>query len=90
MRVDALAVRQAMGHRIYELRTALGWTQAELAAKAALGVATVAAIEHGDRRATVDTYIDIANALDVQLLSLLRKARIRRPTTKRGRPRKRR
>ncbi len=61
MPLDALA-------RAYlEARTALGWTQAELAARAGVSRATVARIERGEWSLTLATLQRVAAVLGQQL-----------------------
>lgn len=50
-----------------EARTALGWTQAELAARAGVARATVARIERGEAGVTLATLQRVAAALGQRL-----------------------
>jgi transcriptional regulator with XRE-family HTH domain len=61
---------QVSGGRIARIRQAIGWTQADLAERAGVTPATIAAYEQG-RRNKLDTLREIARAPRVDLSVLL-------------------
>jgi transcriptional regulator with XRE-family HTH domain len=67
--------------RVRELRDAKGWSQAQLAERASVRIATISDIENAKtRRIDLDTLEKLANALDVDASYLIVHER-----TKRGR-----
>lgn len=62
---------KAVGQRIKEAREAKGLTQEDLAAIVDLSPTHVSVIERGLKVAKLDTFVAIANALDVSADSLL-------------------
>ena len=62
---------KAVGQRIKEAREAKGFTQEDLAAIVDLSPTHVSVIERGLKVAKLDTFVAIANALDVSAGSLL-------------------
>jgi len=62
---------KAVGQRIKEAREAKGFTQEDLAAVVNLSPTHVSVIERGLKVAKLDTFVAIANALDVSADSLL-------------------
>lgn len=62
---------KAVGQRIKEAREAKGFTQEDLAAIVNLSPTHVSVIERGLKVAKLDTFVAIANALDVSADSLL-------------------
>jgi len=73
--------------RLKELRLAKGWTQQQLAERAALAKATVADLEQDRYAPTWPTVLALADALGVTCEEF-RKAPTTRAATGRGRPRK--
>lgn len=63
---------QLLGERIAELRDEKGMTQQQLAEKANLSVVYIGFIEQGKRHGTLDTYVQIVNALEVTMNDLLK------------------
>lgn len=62
---------KAVGQRIKEAREAKGFTQEDLASIVDLSPTHVSVIERGLKVAKLDTFVAIANALDVSADSLL-------------------
>ena len=62
---------KAVGQRIKEAREAKGFTQEDLAAIVDLSPTHVSVIERGLKVAKLDTFVAIANALDVSADTLL-------------------
>lgn len=62
---------RAVGHRIKMAREAKGLTQEDLAAMVDLSPTHVSVIERGLKAAKMDTFVAIANALEVSADSLL-------------------
>ncbi len=65
--MDAVAV----GRRICEARREKGFTQEELAAKAEISPTHLGVIERGVKTPNLDTFVAIANALDISADVLL-------------------
>lgn len=65
MTADELA--KDVGERLLSLRTKLGLTQTEVAAKANLSVSYIGMLERGDRLPHIDVLFSVASALDVPL-----------------------
>lgn len=62
---------QAIGKRIKQLRLAKGLTQQELAEQANISTTHMSVIERGVKYPRLDTFIGIANALEVSADTLL-------------------
>ncbi|MGH6691774.1 MAG: helix-turn-helix domain-containing protein, partial [Gammaproteobacteria bacterium] len=58
-------VREAFGRRLRDLRTARGFTQEELAARAGLHWTYVGGIERGERNPALDNVARLARSLGV-------------------------
>jgi transcriptional regulator with XRE-family HTH domain len=58
--------RERLGQRVRQLRTARGWTQEELAARASLHPTYVGSVERGERNLGLDNLIKLARALGVR------------------------
>jgi transcriptional regulator with XRE-family HTH domain len=63
-------VLKALARNVRRLRTAKGWTQDELAAKAKIEQTAVSLIENGRANPTVETVETIASCLDVAFVEL--------------------
>ena len=61
----------AVAKRVYEARKAKNLTQEELAAKADISATHISVLERGVKLPNLDTFIAIANALDVSADYLL-------------------
>ena len=61
----------ALGKRIRMERAARKWTQATLAKEVKLSVSFLGHVERGSRKASMETVVAIANALQVSLEALL-------------------
>ncbi len=61
----------ALGRRIRNERVARKWTQARLAGEIKLSVSFLGHIERGSRKASLETIVAIANAMEVSLEYLL-------------------
>ncbi len=57
--------------RLKELRKKAGFTQKELGAKVGVTKVSICCYENGTRTPTLDTLIDLANALEVELSYLM-------------------
>lgn len=55
----------SLGRRIRQKRIALHWTQSQLAQAVGLSVSFLGHIERGSRKASLETIVDICNALDI-------------------------
>lgn len=66
-----IAYKEMIGHRIYELRHAKGLSQEALAERANLSRTHLSNIENGNTHYSINTLIDIAQALDEPLALLL-------------------
>ena len=64
----------AVAKRVYEARKAKNLTQEELAAKADISATHISVLERGVKLPNLDTFIAIANALDVSADYLLQDA----------------
>lgn len=73
-RVDYFAERAKIGEIIAEIRLDKRMTQDELAERSGLSRSSLIAIEKGRANFTVDTLIDIANALDIPMELIFLKA----------------
>ena len=56
-----------LGQRIRKQRTQLGWTQETLAERINVSTSFVGHIERGTRKASLETLVSLANALNVSL-----------------------
>lgn len=63
--------RTAVARRVCEVRKARGLTQEELAAKADVSPTHISVLERGVKLPNLDTFIAIANALDISADYLL-------------------
>jgi len=63
-------IKKVIGARIRSLRKTLGLTQEELAERASLANETISRVERGIQGATLDNYLALAEALDVNLKEL--------------------
>jgi len=70
-----------LGKRIRVERGARKWTQARLAHEVSLSVSFLGHIERGTRKASMETVVGIANALQVSLESLLADSLLPLPQT---------
>ena len=61
-----------IGHRIKEIRESRGYTQEQLAEKLNLSVQHVSVIERGVKSPRLDTFVRIANILEINADYLLR------------------
>lgn len=68
---DRRADIEAIGQRVYELRTARRWGAGTLAAQAGLHWTYIRQIEGGKRNITVATLLKLADAFDVDPCKLL-------------------
>lgn len=57
----------AIGERIKERRTELGWTQDQLCQKAGISKSFLSELENGKRSVSADNLLDLARALGVSL-----------------------
>lgn len=62
---------KALGKRIHDVRTAKGLTQADLAEMVDLTTKYLSNLECGFRMPRMDTFVDIANALNIDANTLL-------------------
>lgn len=60
-----------LGRRVRKQRVSLDWTQEQLAEKVGVSTSFVGHVERGSRKASLETLVSIANALDVSLDYLL-------------------
>ncbi len=60
-----------LGRRIRKQRTQLNWTQAELAERVNVSTSFIGHVERGTRKASLETLVSLANALNVSLDYLL-------------------
>lgn len=56
-----------LGRRVRKQRTSLGWTQEQLAEKISVSTSFVGHVERGSRKASLETLVSLANALEVSL-----------------------
>ena len=70
MSVSETQVLRLVADRIKSLRRAQGWTQEELAERAAIQRSYLADLERGFRNPSVRTLVRVANALGVALAAL--------------------
>ncbi len=59
-------LRKQLGRRIRQLRQARGWTQQELAERAALDYKYLGAVERSERNITIDNVEKIADGFDIE------------------------
>ena len=71
----------ALGKRIRTERTVHKWTQARLAQEVNLSVSFLGHVERGTRKASMETVVAIANAMQVPLESLLSDSLLPLPQT---------
>ena len=60
-----------LGHRVRKQRIQLGWTQEKLAERINVSTSFVGHVERGTRKASLETLVSMANALNVSLDYLL-------------------
>ena len=60
-----------LGKQIRRRRQALGWTQEQLAEAIGVSTSFIGHIERGSRKASIDTLVELANALEVSADYLL-------------------
>lgn len=84
---DARRLKRAVGRRIGELRSGLGWTQDVFAEKASVSVKYVQRVEAGSENLTLTSLARFASLLRVPVASLFKEPRTR--SVRRGRPRSR-
>jgi transcriptional regulator with XRE-family HTH domain len=68
---EPAGIEQVVRARLRSLRTTLGWSLEELAARANVGPSTISRIETGKRAISLDVLVPLANALEVDLDALL-------------------
>ena len=64
-------LKKAIGHRIVELRTKKGWSQADLARESGKDRQAIEKLENGKVNPTLYSLLEIAKALDVSLSVLV-------------------
>lgn len=64
-------INDSIGKRIRRSRESKGWKQETLAEKAGLSVSYIGMIERGEKLPKLETFIDLANALEVSADILL-------------------
>ena len=60
-----------LGKRVRARRTALNWTQEHLAQEIGVSTSFIGHIERGSRKASIDTLVQLANAMQVSTDELL-------------------
>ena len=60
-----------LGRRVRLQRLHLGWTQERLAKAIGVSTSFVGHIERGTRKASIDTLVEISNAMDISVETLL-------------------
>jgi transcriptional regulator with XRE-family HTH domain len=70
---------EGIGHNVRRLRGAKGWNQTELGFHAGASPSIISLIENGKRNPSTTTLAKIARALDVEVVDLFPKARVRPP-----------
>jgi XRE family aerobic/anaerobic benzoate catabolism transcriptional regulator len=65
-------ILEQVGRRVRERRTGLGWSQRELAQRAALSVRFLGQLEHGAGNISLGRFAAVADALGVDMVTLLR------------------
>jgi len=65
-------LQHIVGARIRSLRTARGWTQEELGARAEVDFRTIGGVERGERAPSLSSLQRIAEALEVDMAELVR------------------
>lgn len=63
--------KTALGKRIYELRTAKGWTQIKLSETSGISIPEISEIEKGNRKPQASTLQKLAVALECDLGELI-------------------
>ncbi len=76
------ALKQAIGSRVKAARERKGWTQEEPAAKIAKAPESVSNIERRVHLPTLDTLIDLATVLDLDIMELIEAGRSKRKLSK--------
>lgn len=64
-------MRRLVGQRVLQARTALGWTQEELAARSGFSQQYVSDLERGRRNPTVVSLFEMAQALQTTPVALI-------------------
>ena len=82
--IDPDRVIANVGRRVGELRSALGWTQQEMADRAEITIKYVQRVEAGEENLTLRSLVRFANLLGVSVNDLFSRPRSARPS--RGRP----
>ena len=70
-RRESLDLRKALGRAICDRRESAGLSQDEFADQAQLDRTYITGLEHGDRNPSLETLMRVAEALEVQLSTLL-------------------
>lgn len=65
-----MEIKRLIGSRIKQVRRAKGFSQEELSEKAEVSSKYLSSIERGNENPTLDTFIKLAQALDVELVEL--------------------
>lgn len=65
-------IKKKFGKRVKLLRIEKGWSQEKLALKADLDRTYIPSIEKGERNVSITVIEKIANALDVEIIELLK------------------
>ncbi len=60
-----------LGHRIRKQRIVMGWTQEALAERVGVSTSFIGHVERGTRKASLETLVSIANAMDISIDYLL-------------------
>ena len=60
-----------LGKRVRSRRTALNWTQERLAREIGVSTSFIGHIERGSRKASIDTLVQLANAMEISTDALL-------------------
>jgi len=61
-----------LGKRVRARRTELNWTQEKLAQEIGVSTSFIGHIERGSRKASIDTLVQLANAMQISVDSLLK------------------
>jgi len=70
--MDETDILKTFGDRVREFREAKGWSQEELADRAALHRTYIGAVERGERNISLNNIVKLAQALGVEPRELLR------------------
>ena len=65
-------IKKKFGERVKKLRLEKGWSQEKLALTADLDRTYIPSIEKGDRNVSITVIEKIANALEVEIIELLK------------------